>query len=93
MFIGSCLLELYLPGANSLKDKRNILKSIIKRTRAAFNVAIAEVDYHENWRRAALGIVTVSNRAAFNNQVLQEALRLIEANPEIETVMVQVKEL
>jgi uncharacterized protein YlxP (DUF503 family) len=93
MIIGSCRLELYFPGSNSLKDKRHILKSVIQRTKAAFNVAIAEVDRHDSWRLAALGIVTVSNEEAFSRQVIQGALELIEKNPELETLAVQIEML
>jgi len=93
MIIGSCRLDLYFPGSNSLKDKRHILKSLIQRTRAAFNVAIAEVEHHDDWRLATIAIVTVSNESSFSSQVIQGALRLIEKNPELELLEIQVEML
>jgi uncharacterized protein YlxP (DUF503 family) len=52
-------VELHLPGARSLKDKRMVLRRIKDRIRK-FNVSVAEVDHHDLWQRAGLGIVTVA---------------------------------
>ena len=64
MFIAACRIELELPESSSLKDKRQVLRSLMARVRNKFNAAIAEVDYQESWRDAALGIVCVSNSAS-----------------------------
>ena len=63
MFIAACRIELELPESSSLKDKRQVLRSLMARVRNKFNAAVAEVDYQESWRDAALGIVCVSNSA------------------------------
>ena len=57
MVIGLCTIDLHLPGANSLKDKRSVLKSVMRRIRNEFNVSIAEVDHQDLWRSAVLGAV------------------------------------
>jgi uncharacterized protein YlxP (DUF503 family) len=64
MFIAACRIELELPESSSLKDKRQVLRSLMARIRNTFNAAVAEVDYQESWRDAALGIVCVSNSAS-----------------------------
>lgn len=78
MVIGSCTVELYLPGAFSLKDKRSILKSTIQRIRNEYNVSIAEVDYNDTIQSALLGIVTVSNDTAHAHSLLTHVVNWIE---------------
>ena len=60
MIVGLLTLELHLPGAQSLKDKRMVLRSIKDRMKK-FNVAVAEVEHQDLWQRATLGVVTVSH--------------------------------
>ena len=55
MIVGVCTIELRLREARSLKEKRQVLKSVITRVKNNFNVAIAEVDYQDKWQRAVLG--------------------------------------
>ena len=50
MVIGVCKLEICIPGNNSLKGKRQVLKSIKDRIRNKFNVSIAEVDKNDYGR-------------------------------------------
>jgi hypothetical protein len=59
MVIGLLTVELHVPGARSLKDKRVVLRRIKDRLQK-FNVAVSEVGYHDLWQRAALAVVTVS---------------------------------
>lgn len=61
MVIGSLRVELQIPMANSLKDKRSVVKKTIHRLRTTFNCAVAEVDDQDIWRSAVLAIVTVNS--------------------------------
>ncbi|MGI6487033.1 MAG: DUF503 domain-containing protein [Syntrophomonadaceae bacterium] len=67
-------VELYLPYAQSLKEKRQITKSINDRIRKRFNLSIAEVDGQELWQRATLGFAAVTNTQRDMDRVI-EALR------------------
>ena len=78
MVVIVCVIELYLPSAHSLKDKRRQLKSLLIRLGQAFNVAVAEVDYHDHWQSAKIALVTVSNDTARAEQVLNQAVTWIE---------------
>lgn len=90
--IGACTLELYLPGLNSLKEKRSILKSLLQRLHKTFSVSTAEIDYQDHWQSAKICIVTVSNSQRHTNQVLSTALMWIESNyPDIEIVHQEVE--
>jgi uncharacterized protein len=59
MIIGLLSVELFIPHAQSLKDKRMVLRSIKDRLKK-FNVAVAEVEHQDVWQRAGLGVVAIS---------------------------------
>jgi uncharacterized protein len=59
MVVALLTVELHVPGSQSLKDKRMVLRRIKDRLKK-FNVAVSEVEHHDLWQRAALAVVTVS---------------------------------
>lgn len=79
MIIGACEITLHLPECHSLKDKRQIIKSIMARVRNQFSVAIAEVDENDRWQIAILGVSCVSNSRQHADEVLAHVQRFIEA--------------
>ncbi|MDP9147237.1 MAG: DUF503 domain-containing protein [Acidobacteriota bacterium] len=74
MPVGLLTLELHIDDAQSLKDKRQILRSLKDRLRAKYNVAVAELDYHDTWQRSVVGIVTLSNEDQHVQESLQHVL-------------------
>ncbi len=78
MVIGACTIELHLPCNGSLKGKRSVLKSMISRLRREFNVSIAEVDLHDVWQSAVIGVVCVSNQQDYAHGLLMQVIRWIE---------------
>ena len=76
------LVELHLPDASSLKDKRHVLKGLKEKVRAKFEVAVAEVDHQDVWQRATLAVAYVSADARHANTVVSKALDFIEENVE-----------
>ena len=52
-------LDIHLPDAHSLKDKRMVVRRVKDRLRSKFNVAAAEVDHQELWQRSQISVVTV----------------------------------
>ena len=71
MVIGTCTIELHIPGNGSLKGKRRVIKSIIARVHNEFNVSIAEVDNQDLWQSATLGVACVSNGAGYVHRLLK----------------------
>ena len=71
MVIGVLTLEIHLPYAESLKDKRQVIRKLKDRLRAKFNVAVAELDHNDLWQRATVGVVSLSNGQANLEQLLQ----------------------
>jgi len=77
MVIGICTLTLDIPHSKSLKDKRRVVKSITSRVRNQFNVSIAEVDAHDVWQSALIGIACVSNDASYAHGLLEKVVQMI----------------
>ncbi|MFY9531486.1 MAG: DUF503 domain-containing protein [Candidatus Acidiferrales bacterium] len=61
MPIGLLTLQIHIPDAQSLKDKRQILRSLKDRLRGHFNVAVAELDHQDLWQRSVIGVVGISS--------------------------------
>ncbi len=74
MPIGLLTLEIYIPEAHSLKDKRQVLRSLKDRLRGKFNVAVAELDGQDSWQRSVVGVVSLSNNAGHVEQSLRTVL-------------------
>jgi uncharacterized protein YlxP (DUF503 family) len=80
MVIGILRFDLYIEGARSLKDKRQILKGLIQRVKSRFNnVSISEVGSHDLWQRATIGISFVSNETAYVNSILDQVMGFIDS--------------
>jgi uncharacterized protein len=91
MIVGLCTIELFIPDSQSLKDKRQILLSVKDRLHDKFNVSVAEVDGHDLWQKAVLGLACVANEGRHVNQVLEQALNMIRNNPAVEIVQSRVE--
>ena len=74
MPVGLLTLELHIPDAQSLKDKRQVLRSLKDKLRREFNVAVAELDHHDMWQRSVVGVVTLSNEEKHVQEMLQKVL-------------------
>lgn len=72
MFVGVGRYELHIPASRSLKDKRQVLRSISSQVSNKFNISIAEVDYQDLWQRSALGISCVAESTGHCRRVLLE---------------------
>jgi len=75
MPVGLLILELQIPDARSLKDKRQVLRSLKDRLRRKFNIAVAELDFHDVWQTSTIGIVTLSNAEQHVEESLQHVLK------------------
>ncbi len=69
------IVELRIEGAHSLKDKRQVLRSLKDRLRAQFNVAVAELDHTDLWQRATLGVVSISDSRDYLDGLMQKVER------------------
>jgi uncharacterized protein YlxP (DUF503 family) len=76
--IGSCTIQLSIPSAHSLKDKRRVVRSAIARIRDKFNVSIAEIGGNDQWQTATLGVACVSNGQERVHKILTAVVGYLE---------------
>ncbi|MBM3253665.1 MAG: DUF503 domain-containing protein [Candidatus Omnitrophica bacterium] len=86
MFVGILRIELFLTNGLSLKDKRMRLRSLIERIKSNFNVSASEVDEHDKWQKAVLGIAFVGNDKAFVNQVLCKIVDFVRSDKNLDII-------
>jgi uncharacterized protein YlxP (DUF503 family) len=72
MPIGLLTLDIHILDAQSLKDKRQVLRSLKDRLRAHYNVSVAELAHQDTWQRSVVGVVTIASDAAFLEKSLAE---------------------
>jgi uncharacterized protein YlxP (DUF503 family) len=75
MPIAYLTLELRIEGAHSLKDKRQVVRSIKDRLRNSFNISIAEIQVTDLWQRATLGVVSISDSRDYLAGLMQNVER------------------
>ncbi len=75
MPIAYLTLELRIEGAQSLKDKRQVLRSLKDKLRNGFNVAVAELDANDLWQRATIGVVSISGSQDYLQGLMQNVER------------------
>ncbi|MGM0437774.1 MAG: DUF503 domain-containing protein [Bacillota bacterium] len=84
MLIGLINFDLYLPMVSSLKEKRSIIKSLIKKSRNKFNLAVAETDDNELWKNANISAVTVSNERKYIDSLFSKYVNFVDEIVEVE---------
>ena len=80
MFIGVLTVKLHIPWSHSLKEKRQVLKSLCAEVPQKYNVAAAEVGSQELWQMAELCFVTVAAASQPGERLLADLERFIEAS-------------
>ena len=86
MIVGTLRIRLLLRQARSLKDKRQVVKSIKDRLRNGFNVSVAEVEEQDNRQLAVLGIAMVSNEARHVRTTFEHIVAALRGHPVAELV-------
>ncbi len=71
-------LELHIPAAQSLKDRRRVIKSIKERISARYNISVAEVGDTKKWQTATLGFAAIGNSKRHLEQTLQIIIHKID---------------
>lgn len=79
MYIGVLIIKLHLPEVHNLKEKRQIIQSLIGRVRSHHNnLSIAEIDYQEQWQSSLIGFACISNEAIHLQKVLTKVFNTIQ---------------
>ncbi|MCL6621361.1 MAG: DUF503 domain-containing protein [Syntrophobacterales bacterium] len=91
MVVAAAQLTLHLPENHSLKGKRKVLKSLLDKVRHRFEAAVAEVDDHDLWQKARVGVALVGNDATLLTTRLEQIMRFVEEQHLAEIVDSQVE--
>jgi len=81
MIVGTLRIRLLLREARSLKDKRQMVKSVKDRLHNDFNVSVAEIEAQDNRQLAVLGIALVSNETHHVKSVLGQIVQALRVHP------------
>ena len=76
--VGLCTMELQIPTSLSLKDKRQVLRSLVARIRNEFSVSVAEVDHQDTWQLASVAVVAVSGDETCLHSLLERVVHMVE---------------
>ena len=85
----SAKLTFYIPHSTSLKDKRQIRRSLVDKTRQKFNASVAEVDTQDMHQTLTVGVAVVSGEAAHAQNMLDEIIRFMEEHADAELTGVE----
>jgi len=86
MIVGSLRVRLLIREARSLKDKRQVIRSIMARLRNSFNVSVAEVEAQEHRQMAVLGVAMVGAEAGHVRGALQQIAESLRRHPVAEFI-------
>jgi len=84
MYTAGAKLSFYIPHADSLKDKRQVCRSVIDKSRKRFNASIAEVDTQDVHQVLTIGVAVVSGDAGHAQNCLNEIIHFMEGNTDAE---------
>jgi len=90
MYTLSAKLTFHIPHATSLKDKRQVCRSLIDKTRHRFNAAISEVDTQDVHTTLTLGVAVISGSSAHAQKMLDEIIRHLESHADAELVEIEI---
>ena len=82
MVVGVCRITLSLRGNDSLKGKRRVIRPILDRVRARYNVAAAEVADNDVHQRAVLGFAVVSNDGRHATSMIDDLVSFVAGSTE-----------
>lgn len=81
MIVGTLQVRLLIREARSLKDKRQVVKSIKDRLRNGFNVSVAEIEEQDNRQLAVLAFAMVSNETHHVKTALGQIVQALRGHP------------
>ncbi|MBP7175631.1 MAG: DUF503 domain-containing protein [Thermoclostridium sp.] len=84
MVVGILMITLYIGGMTSLKDKRSVIRSILAKIKAKYNVSAAETGRQDEWNNCEMGFSCVSNETSHADSMLSSVVDFIEADPRVE---------
>jgi len=89
MHVLSTKLTFNIPGASSLKDKRQVCRSLIEKVRKRYNISISEIEAQDVHQTLIIGIAVVSGEKTHAQNSINEIIRFMENNPDAELITIE----
>ena len=89
MYVESAKLTFYVPQATSLKDKRQVCRSLVDKVRKRFNASVAEVGTQDVHQTLTVGVAVVSGEFSHAQNMLDEVIRYMEGHADAELTEVE----
>ena len=86
MLVGALSIKILIYDSHSLKAKRGVVKSVKERLKNKFNIAVAEIGYHEQHNYSEIGIATVGSENRMVEETLQKTVNFLEEDHRLEIV-------
>ncbi|HHX40820.1 MAG TPA: DUF503 domain-containing protein [Armatimonadetes bacterium] len=93
MIVGIARIELMIPESNSLKERRQVVRSLVGHLQNKFHISVAEVDDPQVWRRANIGVALVGTDTAFVNRVLDKVVDAVRGDPRVSIIDYEIEML
>ncbi len=91
MRVAISVIDIHIPSTCSLKAKRQVIKSLVKRLRNRFNLSVTEVGSQDLWQRSELGMAVVCHNGAGADSILQQIYTYIEEDSKLEIISSKVE--
>ena len=88
MHVAALRVELRIRGAQSLKEKRHIVKSVIAQLTSTFGAAVSEVDDQDKWQKATLGVALVAPQHSHLVRVMHSVERALDVRDDVEVLRI-----
>lgn len=89
MLVGTLIVQVYIPSSTSLKDKRQVVKSVIHRVQNRFNVSVVELNNEDLWQRATVGVAIAGDNQEYIQRQLQLVLNFMDGEPRWEILQAE----
>ncbi|CAN5129439.1 hypothetical protein BH23ACT9_BH23ACT9_32270 [soil metagenome] len=83
-------IDLHIPAARSLKDKRGVIRRLQARLRDDLGVSVAEVDHQDLWQRCTLGVAIATSDETTGRRVVQDVERIVSRVVEAEVLDIHI---
>jgi len=93
MSVGLLMIDCLVNDCLSLKEKRSVLQSIIKRLHINFNIAIAETNHQDLWQRSELSIVSVNTESKMLDKNFKTIIEFIEKDKRVQILNYETKNI
>jgi len=81
--------DLHIPQSRSLKVKRHAIRPIVDGLRHRYHLSVSEVDYQDQWQRAAIAVAVVASSESQLREILANVERFVVATPDVEVLDIE----